>query len=836
MTLMLAFLLACVSPGQLADDDLDALLNKAVQAESEGRFGSAVSLLKQVIEADPDHVRALNRLARIHATARDTEFFSGRLAVEYALRAHDKAPDDMSVVETLAEGYFAQAQFERAIAELSRCIDAAPDDPRYFMKHQRYALEWNRRLDTLPVVSPSERGAALFNLGQAAFSLEEHEKAVTYLKKSLQFDGAPREAAGILSMALMALGEPGEAVEVLNTTDLDISTDPQLLHVMGRASLMLDEAENAVAYFMKAIDLDSGIEDIKGDLGMALLVTGRNERAAAMLQEALDALARGSFRTDAKRAELLVLCGRALERLARCDEALAMYYEATTIGVPGNKGEGHLKKLFAEKYSRMGDLREFLTRERWPDAVFFEPVSNTTGVSGTGGAIWNDFDRDGDPDLLLGCTRLFRNEGRSRFRDFTARARLEVRRSASGIFADIDVDGFPDIFVFSTGYRSPCRLLKNCGNGVFIDVIKYTGIPDEALRARNGALGDLDGDGLPDLFLLQGEGKAGRRQPARLFLNVGAGRFEENTEEAGISSLDVGAGSAVLFTDFDNDGDMDIFVANSELEPNTLWRNDGAGRFVDCAAAAGLRGRDVNGAFGNSVCALAGDLDGDGDQDFFVANVSPLLDMAFADRSQFLLSSGRPDFVFHDAVDASGIRCDEYHSHAALGDIDNDGDLDLFITEERQGRFCRLYANDGAGRFSDVTWLAGLMVPNAAGSSLADYDGDGDLDLFVSAGKGELFENKGNGNHWIAFRLLPKEKALTAVSAKVMVHAGNLSLERAADIGGQGTGFQNSPVIHFGLGGFRDKATATVRWADGRSLYLENLKVDRVHTVRDKGK
>lgn len=835
MILMLAFLLACPLGTQETDDPLKSLLREAARAEAEERFGEAVTLLRGIIEADPENVRALNRLAHIYATASDSEFFSGRLAVEFALMALDRAPDDTSIIETLAEGYFVQGQFERAITELRRCIARAPKDTRFYLKLQRYALKWNKRLDTLPAASSAERGAALFFLGQAAYRLGEHEKAVTYLRKSFQIDGSPRAAAAYLSMALLALDEPYEAMEVLNTTELDIANDPVLLQVMGRASLKMNEAKNAAAYFVKALDLDPAIDNLKGDLGKAYLMMGENERAATVLQEALQAVDAGTFRNDLQRSELYVLAGRALERLERIDEALMMYYQAAAIGFPGSKGEDHLKKLFAEKYENRGSLREFLARDLWPDAVLFEPVTNDTSMSGKGGASWIDFDRDGDPDLLVGCARLLRNEGRGRFRDVTARARLDAPAGSGGISADFNADGYPDIFVFSIDGRTPCRMMKNCGNGVFIDVINYSGLPRDASNAVSGALGDLNGDGLPDLFLICVEQGGGNRRSGRLFFNRGIGRFREGTEEAGISSHGADAGSAAIITDFDNDGDMDLFVANSELEPNTLWRNDGSGRFIDCAVKVGVSGRDVRGAFGNSVGALAGDLDGDGDQDMFVANVAPILDAAIADRSQVLINSGRPDFIFHDAFGDSGIRYDQYHTHATLGDIDNDGDLDLFITEERQDRLSRLYANDGAGRFVDVTWLAGLKVPNAAGIAMADYDGDGDLDLFVSGEGGTLIENRGNENHWIAFRLQPKEGIVSDISSRVTVHAGGRSMERETETGG-GTGFQNGSTHHFGLGPFRDKVSASIRWSDGRSLFLENLKVDRIHTVRDKGK
>jgi hypothetical protein len=464
-------------------------------------------------------------------------------------------------------------------------------------------------------------------------------------------------------------------------------------------------------------------------------------------------------------------------------------------------------------------------------------------VSGEGGVSWGDIDQDGDPDLLVGGTTLFRNEGRGGFRDVTGEVGLTaVSESRGGLFADTDCDGDLDLLVFcgSKGMRD--RLFRNDGRAGFKDVSEEPGSPTDALPTAGGAFGDVNGDGAVDLYLASAgkEDAVGTVGEAdTLFINSGKGVFSEAAGEAGLVLERPLCGKGAVIADYDNDGDMDIYVSNGALEPNLLWRNDSGGygdlagsiRFTSAGVETFARGVDVHGRFGSTQCALPGDLDGDSDLDFFLCNTAPFLDRPFADRSQLLLSGGRPRFAFSDVFAGSGLYDDEAHAGAALGDLDNDGDLDLLVTERGVGRFARLYINDGRGRFRDSTWLAGLRIEDAGECALADYDGDGDLDIYVSGQGGRLLANSGNDNHWIGFRLEGKACGAGGVSARVVIGSAGRSMVREV-MGGRGN-CQDDMTVHFGLGPHKDRVNVSVLWPNGKSAYLQGFKVDRYHTLKE---
>jgi hypothetical protein len=224
-------------------------------------------------------------------------------------------------------------------------------------------------------------------------------------------------------------------------------------------------------------------------------------------------------------------------------------------------------------------------------------------------------------------------------------------------------------------------------------------------------------------------------------------------------------------------------------------------------------------------------VDGDGDIDFFLANEAPLLDLEFADTSQLYLNGGPPDFVFAEAFEGSGICYEEVLDCPALGDVDNDGDLDLFFAVRGEGRRSRLYVNDGGGRFKDMTWIAGLGVEDACGCAFADFDNDGDLDLFVNGSGGGLFENSGNGNHWIGFRLRGASCNGSGIGARVTIDAGGRSMVREVR-GGRGC-CQDDMSVHFGLGLFKGRVNVSILWPNGKSAYVSNLKADRYHVIEE---
>ncbi len=326
-----------------------------------------------------------------------------------------------------------------------------------------------------------------------------------------------------------------------------------------------------------------------------------------------------------------------------------------------------------------------------------------------------------------------------------------------GALLDIDDDGLLDVYLVQSGPvpgaggsggqtadRPGNRLYRNLGDGAFEDVTNAAGVGDTGYGAA-AAAADYDRDGRVDLYVMN----VGAN---RLYRNAGGGRFEDATEPAGVG--DPAWSSGGVFLDVDDDGDLDLFVVNYVVwsadrerpclgpnglrnycnpaeyppAPDTLYRNDGDGRFTDVSEAAGVRA-----AVGPGLGAVAADLDGDDFVDLYVAN----------DQAVNHLWLNRGDGTFREDALARGAALNELgQAEAGMGvavaDPDDDGDPDLLLTH-LSGETNTFYRNDGGGFFLDATdeaRLGGVGKPYTGfGVSWFDWDGDGILDVFVANGK-----------------------------------------------------------------------------------------------------
>ncbi|HEY8233173.1 MAG TPA: CRTAC1 family protein [Vicinamibacteria bacterium] len=449
----------------------------------------------------------------------------------------------------------------------------------------------------------------------------------------------------------------------------------------------------------------------------------------------------------------------------------------------------------------------------------FEDVSRKAGVDAAAwgsGACAGDFDDDGRLDLYVtnwGPNLLYRNQGDGTFSEAAARAGVAAGGWSTGCsFFDADADGDLDLYV--------ARYVETSWD----DVLKA----QRTLTWRDGPRIMIGPAGLPgeaDLF----------------FENLGQGRFEERAEAHGLADAARGYGFGVVSTDYDDDGAVDLFVANDST-PNFLYRNLGGGRFENVGLVSGVA-VNTEARAQAGMGADAGDYDGDG--------LTDLVLTAFAHDTNTLYRNldGRQ---FEDASTATGLRARTFERMgwgAAFLDADLDGWLDLFFANghifadvgdfpalgESFAQKSQLLLNRG-GRFRDVSARAGapLQVPKVSrGLAVGDLDDDGDPDLVLNNmdDTPTVLENRQQtGNRWVGFRVVSPTGNRFAIGAKVTIDAGGKKQFREIRSGGSYLSQSDLRPL-FGLGDHAGPVDVEVRMPGGRRWRWQGLPAGRLHTL-----
>ena len=432
------------------------------------------------------------------------------------------------------------------------------------------------------------------------------------------------------------------------------------------------------------------------------------------------------------------------------------------------------------------------------------------------GAAFGDYDEDGQPDLLVlpldenEPVRLYRNQGDGRFAESSQTLFAAGRTSGAG-FVDYDSDGDLDIYVVY--FLKPNQLLRN-DSGTFTALV----LPDslrESPGAAGAALGDFDGDGFVDLFTAN-----------RLFI---ANQFYTRMYTRGfaeqsrlISSLSSGRDSfAAVPFDYDNDGDLDLYIANMGHH-NLLHRNDGRGVFRQVAELFAVD------RLGASLAAFAADYDNDGDLDLYMINIR--------DEPNILYRNDSGE-RFAAVTAAAGLEQSRSSQGAAWADFDNDGHLDLAVSNDGPPA---IYRNNGDGTFADLTATAlqNIDLPMdmiTGGMAAADYDLDGDIDLFLAGNNVPdmlLRNDSADQGHWLGVRLQARGSGQTAIGTRITVRTPSAMQMREYAIAiAAGTAYGD--LLHFGLGPHAQVDEMVVQWPSGQRQILMDVAADQVFTLKE---
>lgn len=483
-------------------------------------------------------------------------------------------------------------------------------------------------------------------------------------------------------------------------------------------------------------------------------------------------------------------------------------------------------------------------------AQSFLPITQgkiATDTTNTNGASWIDFDDDGDLDLFLsnannpfGFNILYRNEGNDNFIKIKTGEVVNLQAATFGnAWADYDNDGLIDLVVINAFTKMGALLYKNLGDGMFRRNERFD-IGNNAIKGFNGAWGDYDNDGFVDLVITHPARFVGLPITSNfLFHNEGDGSFTQvaNTPITRTAAPFTNAS----WTDYDLDGDIDLFIgsgpANGTTAPDFIYKNllkeNGKVAFERLKETVFAKD-SLDGQVWNWI-----DFDNDKDLDAYVTNwggaLGGLKNNLYRNDNGVYVKITKGALVEDVGISLANV----------WADFDNDGDLDVYVGNGSKQKN-RYYKNNGDGTFTSIE--KGHFVEqtkNTWGVSVGDYDNDGDLDLFVSNKtryiKGGdvnfLYRNDLNNNYnWILIQAVGEKSNRSAIGAKVRATAKIAGKEvvQFREIGAQNTFLgQNDLRVHFGFHKAKKIEKIQIEWPSGEVDTYENIDINKIYIATE---
>lgn len=610
------------------------------------------------------------------------------------------------------------------------------------------------------------------NLGIAYVQMSRYDDAVRELKEALSLDPDNPYAHYNLGLIYKIRGQYPEAKMEFETVLKKDPEDPYVWHNLGIVLSKLKDHEAAVKAYEQVLRLDPNNISAHYNLATELRRLGRYEEAERHMKKfrrlralGLKPTAGVRYLEQGKYAEALP--DPSLLKPPPDERYPVKFVDATEeAGVPSFPLPGRVPEEVPKDAS-----------EEWLREHVVEPLG--------GNACWGDYDGDGDLDMYIvrcGANVLLRNE-EGRFVDVTPKAGVgDEGLGMDAVWGDYDNDGDLDLYVANFG---PNLLYRNEGDGTFTNMTQEAGVGDPRWSVAC-AFADVDHDGDLDIFVVN----YGDRNT--LYRNNFNGTFTDVTQEAGIGGARRSRG--VVFTDYDNDRDVDFFVLN-DGEPDQLFSNNRDGTFTDMAEEAGIASP------GRSFSAAISDYDRDRFMDLVVGSTGepPVLYRYLRDGRYIPVSLPWPEGFSAEVVSSL--------------DYDNDGDMDI-LAVSRDGRPLLLRNRMGKNFEVDEEAFPKVSVPGVKKALVGDYDLDGDQDVaLVSYGGGvRLFRNEGgNENSWLVVRLVGRGCNRQGIGTKLEVKTGSLWQKKEA----RGDSWSPGGVLSFGLGRNSKVDLLRALWPDG---------------------
>lgn len=691
-------------------------------------------------------------------------------------------------------------------------------------------------------------------LGLAYLEEFELEKAEAEFKKFI--DRTPKDKFGYANLGLtyLRMARYPEAVKQLNKALSIDPNDPDIRLILATVYKMEEKQDEAVAELHKALDDSPGHVKVLYELTeiLASQQDEKNQHDRKRFLILLSEKAPGNLVPVLNLTDMFIKTGDLDSAVARLENIKKQfpdfpkesveYYDATMHNLKkGNHEDAAIQFTIFHNYLKVTapyqagimdlkgpggsligfplitfDQQSSLTKmegESVLETLRFVDVTGSSGLSIVPSTVNAfsiiasvDFDSDGDIDIYAGTIDpktstykyyLLSNE-LGRFTDITEQAGLNHSgKELDAVFADYDNDGFLDLYILKENGNV---LYRNVGKARFENVTSKAGL-DKISGGNRAVFFDADHDGDLDIYHLM-NGKN------RMFRNNADGTFtEQDTGLSGSNNISMDA----AIGDFDEDGDIDLFVVNMDGS-NTLYLNQRQGSFMDGTKAAGLE------TSGGSVSVDAGDYNNDGFLDLMVASSYP-------NSHRLYKNMNNGTFEYDEKASQTVSAANNLNNaYAGFIDFENDGYADIIITGEpveKQGRGLFLFHNNGNGGFTDKSDLLPEEAPAGRKITMFDYNNDGDLDLGIAGIEGiRLLRNDGgSNNHYIKMKLVGLKAGSAknnhfGIGAKVEVRSGELYQTRVV----------TDPEVHFGLGHRKQADVVRITWTNGvpQNIFMPN--------------